>query len=267
MDAKPLPRPPAENVPESQATERTTDIGEITPPMFIPLYVHDLIKVDVTPEWLDAARRFKLIYYRHEEEIRNAIIEHGPIDDINAYEREIAQGNKGAAAVFLATIHDVAARSDDAGRYRLKPIIGSLGLDFQTELKLEVECACLQSREPHRRIFETALGLWESGRAIPNGEPQQSTETANPVKAKPERRRRTGWPQQAQQKVAEIWQAWRQRRNTTKIGGREIDCFESHKATLPECIKTVKDFHACKESARKNGLIPKYNRKRRKSAG
>jgi len=91
--------------------------------------------------------------------------------------------------------------------------------------------------------------------------------TARPDKGKPERKPRTEWTLQAQEKVAAIWVAWRRNHNTLKRRGREIDCFEKHKTTLPECIKTVKDFHNCKECARKHGLIPKYNRKRRKSAG
>lgn len=86
-------------------------------------------------------------------------------------------------------------------------------------------------------------------------------------KTKPERKPRTEWTLQAQEKVAAIWVAWRLNHNTKKKGGREIDCFEKHKAALPECIKTAKDFHDCRECARKHELIPKHNRKRRKSAG
>jgi len=98
---------------------------------------------------------------------------------------------------------------------------------------------------------------------------------ASPASSKPKTKQRqavtqsdrTEWTLQAQEKVAAIWVAWRLNHNTKKKGGREIDCFEKHKATLPECIKTAKDFHNCRESARKHGLIPKHNRKRRKSAG
>lgn len=78
---------------------------------------------------------------------------------------------------------------------------------------------------------------------------------------------RTKWTLQALEKVAAIWVAWRRNHNTHKMGGRERDCFEKHKDTLPVCIKTAKDFQNCKECARKHGLIPKHNRKRRKSAG
>jgi hypothetical protein len=78
---------------------------------------------------------------------------------------------------------------------------------------------------------------------------------------------RTEWTLQALEKVAAIWVAWRRNHNTHKMGGRERDCFEKHKDTLPVCIKTAKDFQNCKECARKHGLIPKHNRKRRKSAG
>jgi hypothetical protein len=78
---------------------------------------------------------------------------------------------------------------------------------------------------------------------------------------------RTEWTLQALEKVADIWVAWRRNHNTHKMGGRERDCFEKHKDALPVCIKTAEDFQNCKECARKHGLIPKYNRKRRKSAG
>jgi len=78
---------------------------------------------------------------------------------------------------------------------------------------------------------------------------------------------RTEWTLQALEKVAAIWVAWRRNHNTQTMGGRERDCFEKHKDTLPVCIKTAKDFQNCKECARKHGLIPKHNRKRRKSAG
>jgi len=93
---------------------------------------------------------------------------------------------------------------------------------------------------------------------------------ASPANNKPktkQRQPRTEWTLQAQEKVADIWVAWRSNHNTHKMGGRERDCFEKRKATLPVCIKTADDFQNCKESARKRGLIPKENRKRRKSAG
>lgn len=86
-------------------------------------------------------------------------------------------------------------------------------------------------------------------------------------KTKPGRKPRTEWTLQAQEKVAAIWVAWRLNHNTKERGGREVDCFNRCKAELPDCIKTFRDFHDCKECARKNGIIPKYNRKRRKSAG
>lgn len=72
-----------------------------------------------------------------------------------------------------------------------------------------------------------------------------------------QRKPRTEWRLQAQEKVAAIWVAWRRNHNTKESGGREIDCFEEHKDTLPVCIKTAKDFKNCKECARKHGLIPK----------
>ena len=72
-----------------------------------------------------------------------------------------------------------------------------------------------------------------------------------------QRKPRTEWTLQAQKKVAAIWVAWRRNHNTKESGGREIDCFEEHKDTLPVCIKTAKDFQNCKECARKHGLIPK----------
>jgi hypothetical protein len=90
---------------------------------------------------------------------------------------------------------------------------------------------------------------------------------AAPANSKPERKPRTEWTLQAQEKVAAIWVAWRRNHNTQTMGGRERDCFEKHKDTLPVCIKTAKDFQNCKECARKHGLIPKHNRKRRKSSG
>jgi len=96
---------------------------------------------------------------------------------------------------------------------------------------------------------------------------QADADAAPKPKTKPERKPRKQWTNNAQDKIAAIWAAWRLNHNTKERGGREIDCFEKHKATLPECIKTAKDFQNCKESARKRGLIPKDNRKRRKSAG
>ena len=93
---------------------------------------------------------------------------------------------------------------------------------------------------------------------------------AAPANSRPktkQRQPRTEWTLQALEKVAAIWVAWRRNHNTHKMGGRERDCFEKHKDTLPVCIKTAKDFKKCKESARKHGLIPKHNRKRRNSAG
>lgn len=86
-------------------------------------------------------------------------------------------------------------------------------------------------------------------------------------KTKPERKPRTEWTLQAQEKVAAIWAAWRLNHNTKERGGREVDCFNRCKAELPDCIKSFRDFHDCKECARKHGLIPKYNRKCRKCCG
>jgi len=86
---------------------------------------------------------------------------------------------------------------------------------------------------------------------------ENETRTANSRPTTKRRQPRTEWPLQAQKKVAAIWVAWRRNHNTLKSGGREIDCFEEHKDTLPVCIKTAKDFQNCKECARKHGLIPK----------
>lgn len=90
---------------------------------------------------------------------------------------------------------------------------------------------------------------------------------ALPGKSKPERKPRKQWTKNAQDKIAAIWVEWRLGHNTKKRGGREVDCFNRCKAELPDCIKIFRDFQDCKECARKNGLIPKYNRKCRKSAG
>ncbi len=84
-----------------------------------------------------------------------------------------------------------------------------------------------------------------------------NTRTANSKPKTKQRQPRTEWTLQAQKKVAAIWVAWRRNHNTKESGGREIDCFEEHKDTLPVCIKTAKDFQNCKECARKHGLIPK----------
>ena len=95
----------------------------------------------------------------------------------------------------------------------------------------------------------------------------QQADAAPKPKTKPERKPRKQWSKNAQDKIAAIWVEWRLRHNTKERGGREVDCFNRYKAELPDCIETFRDFHDCKECARKNGLIPKHNRKRRKSAG
>jgi len=111
-------------------------------------------------------------------------------------------------------------------------------------------------RERERADLRTIAERIKAGAAPANGRPKTK-----------QRQPRTQWTLQALEKVAAIWVAWRRNHNTHKMGGRERDCFEKHKDTLPACIKTAKDFQNCKECARKHGLIPKHNRKRRKSAG
>ncbi|HRT29239.1 MAG TPA: hypothetical protein P5527_05560 [Kiritimatiellia bacterium] len=284
MDGKPLPRPPAENVPESQATERTPDeLVTLAKKIVSEDYSRSPLRLSDPLVW-ETVKSFYDHTEAHFEDVKAAVLRWLGSDTDNT-RTAVLKGCRDASTATLVCLTDWAIERDVFGVGScLKPIIPRLGLDYRSEIILAMasRVALIMGEEterepdrashggevePLRRIFETALGLWESDRAIPNGEPQQSTEMANPVKARPGRRRRTEWPQQAQEKVAEIWQAWRQRRNTQGTGGREVDCFEKHKTDLPECIKTVKDFHACKESARKNGLIPKYNRKRRKSAG
>ena len=111
-------------------------------------------------------------------------------------------------------------------------------------------------RERERADLRTIAERIKADAAPANGRPTTK-----------QRQARTEWTLQALEKVADIWVAWRRNHNTHKMGGRERDCFEKHKDTLPVCIKTAKDFKKCKECARKHGLIPKHNRKRRKSAG
>jgi len=81
------------------------------------------------------------------------------------------------------------------------------------------------------------------------------------------RKPRVEWSSNAQDRVANIWKDWKGCHNTQETGGRELDCYNENKADMPDTVKTFADFRACKECARKNGRIPKYNRKRRKSAG
>jgi len=104
--------------------------------------------------------------------------------------------------------------------------------------------------------------------ALPQPDPTpEHAEQGQSGTGKQTRKPRVEWSSNAQDRVANIWKDWKGCHNTQETGGREIDCYNENKADMPDTVKTFADFRACKECARKNRRIPKYNRKRRKTAG
>ena len=106
--------------------------------------------------------------------------------------------------------------------------------------------------------------VWGDLRIIPTPEHAEQGQSGT---GKQTRKPRVEWSSNAQDRVANIWKDWKGCHNTQETGGREIDCYNENKADMPDTVKTFADFRACKECARKNRRIPKYNRKRRKTAG